>query len=86
MASCLATVGQAGQAGRYSVCLVIVGLMMTSQGAIVIVMFSSTSTYEYVLIGVGGAILLLGASLCVFAYVKGSKQSINQPPFVLQVN
>ena len=85
MPGCLSTVGKAGPTGRLSVCLVVLGLVLVIQGTI-FMSFSSFNTYQFVLIGVGGTVLLIGLSVCMYAYVKGSNQSSNQPPFVVQVN
>lgn len=85
MASCLANVGKAGRIGRLSSCLVTFGLILVIQG-ILFISFGSWTIYQLVMIGVGGAILLIGISVCAYAYVKGSNQSSNQPSFVMQVN
>ena len=85
MPSCMSNIKEAGPTGRLSVCLVVTGLIMVIQVAILIP-FSGVSNFQFALIGVAGDILLIGASVCVHSYIKGKKQSNNPPSFVRQVN
>ena len=68
MPSWLSTLEKAGPAGRLLVCLVVTGLIMVIQGAIFIA-FCTLSSYQFVLIGVGADILLIGTSICIYTCI-----------------
>ena len=71
-----------GNVVSFSVCLVMTGLVMVTPAAIVISIAPPDGWSVMIplaFMGLGGILVLLGASRCAYRYIKGSKISSSQP-------